>query len=92
MAITFQIRDGEYEKKEHIVMEIIEEVVERKVVAVTEANLVKTIAYLEQQKADFCAAKDAEIAINQERLDQIQALNKDVPLVESLAMPDEKNI
>ena len=48
----------------------------------SEQDVLNTIASLEQQKIDFCAAKDAEIAINNEMLTKIRAIDRTINTTE----------
>ena len=48
----------------------------------SEQDVLNTIASLEQQKIDFCAAKDAEIEINNQMLLKIRAIDRTINTVE----------
>ena len=48
----------------------------------SEQDVLNTIASLEQQKIDFCAAKDAEIEINNQMLVKIRAIDRTINTVE----------
>lgn len=42
----------------------------------SERDVLNTIAFLEQQKDEFCAAKDVEIALNNQMLLKIRAIDR----------------
>lgn len=69
---TIKLKDGEYYSKEEALVEIVE-TKEPEVITITttKQNILDTIAMLEQRKAEAIAKFDAEIAVNQARLDQI---------------------
>ena len=48
----------------------------------SEQDVLNTIASLEQQKVEFCAAKDAEIAINNQMLLKIRAIDRTLNITE----------
>lgn len=48
----------------------------------SEQDVLNTIASLEQQKVDFCASKDAEIAINNQMLLKIRAIERPINITE----------
>lgn len=77
---TYQIREGEYTSREEVVIEIVEEVVEVKTIAITEANILKTIEFLEQKKTNFCMEVDKEIATNMAQLEAIREVNANATL------------
>jgi hypothetical protein len=77
---TYQIREGEYASREEVVVEIVEEVVETKTTAITEANILRTIEFLEQKKTNFCMEVDKEIALNEAQLEAIREVNASATL------------
>lgn len=78
MEKQYRLREGEYDSKEKAIVEIIE-LVEPKVFAVTEANIIKTIEHLEAKKLQLIQEIDAEIAVNQENLLGVREAAKNVP-------------
>ena len=44
----------------------------------SEQDVLNTIASLEQSKLDYCAAKDAEIEVNNQMLLKIRAINRPI--------------
>ena len=48
----------------------------------SEQDVLNTIASLEQQKIDFCAAKDAEIEVNNQMLLKIRAIERTINITE----------
>lgn len=44
----------------------------------SEQDVLNTIASLEQSKLDYCAAKDAEIEVNNQMLLKIRAINRQI--------------
>ena len=48
----------------------------------SEQDCLNTIASLEKDKEDYCAAKDAEIEINNQMLIKIRAINRPINIVE----------
>lgn len=48
----------------------------------SEQDVLNTIASLEAQKVAFCAAKDAEIAINNDMLLKIRAIERPINITE----------
>lgn len=79
MDKEFRLKVGQYESKEKAHVEIVEQV-EPKITIVTEENVLKTIAFLEQKKLDTIAEIDAEIATNQAMLAGIREVNKDATI------------
>ena len=48
----------------------------------SEQDCLNTIASLEKDKENYCAAKDAEIEINNQMLIKIRAINRPINIVE----------
>jgi len=74
------INNGATDEKDVMVKFI--ETVEIEKPAYSENQVLATIASLEQQKIEFCAAKDAEIEINNQMLLKIRAINRPINATE----------
>jgi uncharacterized protein (UPF0128 family) len=70
---TFQIKDGNYQKIEDVIIEVIEDVVTN---SMSETDIKNTIAFLENKKADEIADIEKEIAVNKELLAKIQEIDR----------------
>ena len=78
MNEQIEIIDGNYQSVEEVRVKFttIVEVPQEQVYS--EQDVLNTIASLEQQKIYFCAAKDAEIEVNNQMLLKIRAINRPI--------------
>ena len=82
MTETYEILDGNYASELDVRVQFTQIVEIPNVQIYSEQDVLNTIASLEQQKIDFCAAKDAEIAINNEMLTKIRAIDRTLNITE----------
>ena len=82
MTETYEILEGNYNSEVEVRVKFttIVEVPNEQIYS--EQDVLNTIASLEQQKVEFCAAKDAEIAINNQMLLKIRAIDRTINTVE----------
>ena len=76
MTETYEILDGNYTSELDVRVQFTQIVEVPNVQTYSEQDVLNTIASLEQQKIDFCAQKDAEIATNNEMLLKIRAIDR----------------
>ena len=82
MTETYEILDGNYASELDVRVQFTQIVEIPNVQIYSEQDVLNTIASLEQQKIDFCALKDAEIAINNEMLTKIRAIDRTLNITE----------
>lgn len=82
MNETFEIIEGTYEHVEDVQVKFITTTEVSKSQTYSEQDVLNTIASLEQQKLDYCAAKDAEIEINNQMLAKIRTIDRTINTVE----------
>ena len=82
MAETFEIIQGNYEHVEDVQVKFTIVTPVETSQTYSEQDVLNTIASLEQSKLDYCAAKDAEIEVNNQMLLKIRAIDRPINTVE----------
>ena len=73
---TYEIVPGNYTNEQEVKIKFTKTFEQDEVHTFSEQDVLTTIAYLEQQKIDFCAIKDAEIEVNNQMLLKIRAIDR----------------
>ena len=79
---VYEIVPGTYNNEQEVQVKFTKTVEQDEVRVYSEQDVLNTITYLEQQKIEFCAAKDQEIAINNQMLLKIRAIERPINTVE----------
>lgn len=82
MTETHEIIQGNYENVEDVQVKFTIVTPVETSQTYSEQDVLNTIASLEQQKLDYCAAKDAEIELNNQMLLKIRAIERPINIVE----------
>ena len=75
---VYEIVPGTYNNEQEVKVKFTKTVEQDEVRVYSEQDVLNTIAYLEQQKIDFCAMKDAEIEVNNQMLAKIRAIDRTI--------------
>jgi len=73
---VYEIVPGTYNNEQEVQVKFTKTVEQDEVRVYSEQDILNTIAYLEQQKINFCAIKDAEIEVNNQMLAKIRAIDR----------------
>lgn len=79
---TYEILEGNYEHEADVQVKFTTTTEVAISQTYSEQDVLNTIASLEAQKVAFCESKDAEIAVNNEMLLKIRAINRPINTVE----------
>ena len=79
---VYEIVPGTYNNEQEVQVKFIKTVEQDEVRVYSEQDVLNTITYLEQQKIDFCALKDAEIEVNNQMLLKIRAIERPINITE----------
>lgn len=79
---TYEIIPGNYNTEADVQVKFTTKIEVATYQTFSEKDVLNTIAYLEQQKLDFCALKDIEIATNTEMLLKIRAIDRTINTIE----------
>lgn len=82
MTETHEIIAGTYEHIEEVQVKFTVVTPVETSQTYSEQDVLNTIASLEQSKLDYCAAKDAEIEVNNQMLLKIRAIERPINTVE----------
>ena len=82
MTETYEIIQGTYEHVEDVQVKFTIVTPVETSQTYSERDVLNTIASLQQSKIDYCAAKDAEIEVNNQMLLKIRAINRPINAVE----------
>jgi len=82
MTETHEIIAGNYEHVEYVQVKFTIVTPVETSQTYSEQDVLNTIASLEQQKIEFCAAKDQEIAINNQMLLKIRSIERPLNITE----------
>lgn len=75
---VYEIVPGTYNNEQEVQVKFTKTVEQDEVRVYSEQDVLNTITYLEQQKIDFCAMKDAEIEVNNQMLTNIRAIDRTI--------------
>ena len=75
---TYEIVPGTYNNEQEVQVKFTKTVEQDEVRVYSEQDVLNTIAYLEQQKIDFCEMRDAEIALNNQMLLKIRGIDRTI--------------
>lgn len=78
MTETYEIIQGTYEHVEDVQVKFTVVTPVETSQTYSEQDVLNTITSLEQSKLDYCAAKDAEIEVNNQMLLKIRAINRPI--------------
>lgn len=78
---NYKIIPGEYSSIEDVKVSFMK-IIEIEEPAYSENDVLNTIAFLEQQKIDYCKIKDNEIEVNNQMLLKIRAINRIINITE----------
>ena len=73
---VYEIVPGTYNNEQEVQVKFTKTVEQDEVRVYSEQDVLNTIAYLEQQKDEFCATKDTEIALNNQMLAKIRTIDR----------------